>query len=157
MISKHDRGRLPEVLDKLEGAFVTGSYLVDKDKANDIDVVVSFTAWKLHYAQTFQPYDGEYRDVAGVIFKRQDGEDAQEYADEENEMYELCAHYRGGGLNILVIRDLYLPAYKAAAYALEASPKYYGDREARVKIHQHFKGLIRKLLSDAAEGDDIPW
>lgn len=157
MISEHDREHLPAVLDELEGAFVTGSYLVDKGKANDIDIVVSKTAWKLHYVEHYGSDPDEYRDVAGIIFKKQEEEDSSEYADEENEMYELCAHYRGGGLNILVIRDLYLPAYKAAAYALEASPKYYGDRESRVKIHQHFKGLIRKLLSDAAEGDDIPW
>lgn len=158
MITSKDKGNANALLEEIRGAFITGSYLVDPDKANDIDVVASETAWILAtgipVAEKFQ-----LAKVAGVILEKQENssEDGERYADDENEMYELASHWRCNGVNVLVIRDFYLPAYKAASYALVASKPYYRDREARVKIHQHYKEQIRRMLSDAAEGDDIPW
>lgn len=158
MITNKDKGNANALLDEIRGAFITGSYLVNPDKANDIDVVVSETAWILASGKDeFARFN--VVDIEGIKLEKQESssEDGERYADDENEMYELVSHWRCNGVNVLVIRDFYLPAYKAASYALVASKPYYRDREARVKIHQHYKEQIRRMLSDAAEGDDIPW
>lgn len=158
MITNKDKGNANALVEEIRGAFITGSFLVDPDKANDIDVVVSETAWIL---ATGKDDDRRFSmvKVAGLVLEKQESssEDGERYADEEDEMYELVNHWRCEGVNVLVVRDFYLPAYKAASYALLASKPYYRDREARVKIHQYYKEQIRRMLSDAAEGDDIPW
>lgn len=151
MIDKVSFARREEVVGALHGAFITGSFLVDRRKAKDIDIVVSQLAWKLHIASTptFKNIGRNQQYVSGVLFTRQENEsEDDDYCDSENEMYELVEHYRAGDLNILVIRDVFIPAYRAAASYLEHNPWAYETREARVEIHQKMKAKIRDMLAE---------
>lgn len=155
MITDDDVRAADGVESVVSGAFITGSYLVDRKTANDIDVVVGESAWRLYKA--IHPKDplllsGKI-DVTGTIFERQKNEDSDggRYGNSENEMFELVEHWRGGGVNVLVIRDIFIAAYKAASYALEANPKKHATREERVETHQRMKGIIRNMLLEASE------
>lgn len=155
MITADDVRAADGVESVVSGAFITGSYLVDRKAANDIDVVVGESAWCLYKATHQKDHlllSGKI-DVAGTIFERQENEDDDggRYGDSENEMFELVEHWRGGGVNILVIRDIFIAAYKAASYSLEANPKKHTTREERVKTHQRMKGIIRNMLLEATE------
>lgn len=158
MIEQADRDILPAILEALPGAFVTGSYLVNKRKANDIDVVVSDTGFRLYVAtHDALNLDGTF-DISGVDFVPQESEEDDHYADADNDMYELHSHLRAGSINVLIIRDFFVPAYRAASYYLENNPKAFEERDARVEIHQKMKSVIRAMLAQAADsGDDIPW
>lgn len=153
VITEKDKAALSGVVASFDGAFVTGSYLVNPDKANDIDVVVPLLAWKLWISET-----DRYWNVSGVKFTLQESDEDDNYADAENEMYELAEHWRGGGINLLIVRDTFVPAYKAAAVRLSTNPKAYDTREKRVEVHQRMKQIIRDMLESAAmDGDEIPW
>lgn len=153
MITQADKDAIVGVVDAFDGAFISGSYLVDKAKANDIDVVVPLLAWRLWVSE-----NESYGTVGGVKFELQESESEDHYADEDNEMHELHSHWRGGGINLLIVRDMFIPAYKAASYRLQASPKAYDTREKRVEVHQRMKQVIRDMLESATmDGDEIPW
>lgn len=142
------------VVSELRGAFVTGSFLVNPEKAGDVDVVVGESAWAFHLSlNEFEPYFSQV-EVAGLNFELQGDED---YEDADTEMYELVSHWRYEDINIIVIKDIYLAAYKAAANALASNPNSHADRKSRVATHQRFKAVIRKMLLASAEDDDIPW
>lgn len=159
-LTKVDHARAREVVDALHGAFITGSYLVNRETANDIDIVVPHGGW-LHaravgVGDTYHEQEALY--VAGARFVKQEPEgESDNYTSSEDGMYELVEHWRNGGLNILVIRENFIPAYKAAAYYIESNPRAFQTREQRVEIHQRMKGEIREMLRKAAEGDEIPW
>lgn len=159
-LTKVDHARRREVLEALTGSFVTGSYLVNRYAANDIDIVVPHGWWEHSRATgVSDEKNGEAAHyVAGCRFVKQEPESEDDhYTDAEDGMYELVEHWRAGGLDILVIRENFIPAYKAAAYYIESNPRAFQTRDKRVEIHQRMKDKIRKMLSDAAEGDEIPW
>lgn len=139
------------------GAFITGSFLVDKKKANDIDVVVGESAFALFRHKTEKDSFLSQIEINGVNFECQESDDDDEYGDREDEMLELIEHWRGDGVNILVIRDIFLAAYKAAAYHLESRPKEHTSREMRVATHQKMKAVIRAMIQAAANPADKPY
>lgn len=159
MIDENSRAALHDVLRELVGSFVTGSYLVDKKTANDIDVVVGDSAFLLSTDKYESIGFGEFC-LSGVRFEKQENEDENggDYGDAENEMFELVEHWRGGSINVLVIKDIFIAAYKAASYALEANPNSHTSRDQRVETHQKYKGVIRDMLTGAAnDSGDLPW
>lgn len=146
-----------EVIEALHGAFVTGSFLVSPSKANDIDIVVSEAAWGWHCAKISALFSGDQL-VAYHPFTKQEAEnESDNYGRSDDEMFELVSHWRHAGVNIIVIRDVYYAAYKAASYLLESMPRKYATREERVDAHQRCKKVIRDLLSNSSEGDELPW
>jgi hypothetical protein len=112
-----------------KGAFIGGSFLVDPEVANDIDVVVpeySFdpTALLGHgFHQTSQAW---YQGCP-----------------------ELLSTWRCRNVNVLVIRDAYVVAYQAATNVMRFRKDEFRSREARVKIHQRFKDQITSMLAEA--------
>lgn len=157
MITPKDEQTAYLICGYASGAFITGSFLVDKRKANDIDVVVGESAFALFRQKTETDSFLSQIEVNGVNFECQESDDDDEYGDREDEMFELVEHWRGDGVNILVIRDIFLAAYKAAAYHLESRPKDHGTREARVATHQKMKAVIRAMLQTAANPADKPY
>lgn len=158
MITPKDEQTAYLICGYVSGAFITGSFLVDKRKANDIDVVVGESAFALFRRKTEKDCDFLSQiEVNGVNFECQESENDEDYGDREDEMFELVEHWRGDGVNILVIRDIFLAAYKAAAYHLESRPKEHTSREMRVATHQKMKAVIRAMLQTAANPADKPY
>lgn len=156
-VTKEDQQIAADVIEALHGAFVTGSFLVSPSKANDIDIVVSEAAW-LWYCDMNSNYGYETQHVGNHVFTKQEVEnESDNYGRSDDEMFELVSHWRHAGVNIIVIRDVYYAAYKAASYLLESMPRKYATREERVDAHQRCKKVIRDLLSNSAEGDELPW
>lgn len=79
MITQADKDAIVEVVDAFEGAFISGSYLVDKDKANDIDVVVPLLAWNLWVERNKSDTSILSSDIADVRFEAQVCDAVPEY------------------------------------------------------------------------------
>lgn len=157
MITPKDEQTANLICGYVSGAFITGSFLVDKSKANDIDVVIGESAFALFRHKTGNESFLSQIEINGVNFECQESDDDDEYGDREDEMFELVEHWRGDGVNILVIRDTFIAAYKASAYHLESRPKDHGTREARVATYQKMKAVIRAMLQTAANPADKPY
>lgn len=125
------------LVDRVPGAFIGGSFLLDEDTAADIDIVVP--AWS-YGALTKAKFDyGLLAYTPG---------DLQEYAQDVEEQY-IVQLYRGnGGLNVIVVSELYYLAYVAGRNEYLRNPQFYkGNKELRTFIHKEAKEAIRKMLS----------
>lgn len=112
------------------GGFVTGSYLVSPDEAQDIDVLVPARA-----SHTLVLKFGE---ALGKV--------QSTVPDEYVGCHELVATYRKGTVNVLVVNDDYVPAYKAARRHMRMAPLAYQDRGKRVALHASYKAVIRDMV-----------
>lgn len=123
----------------LTHGILAGSVHVNIDEANDIDIVVSYDQWErcqrdynlkeFNLVQSATESDGTYQ-VA---------------------LYELMAVWSCGKVNILVYNPDFIPAIKAAIRDMKRNPELFGTRDARIKLHQYYKQLIRDML-DPTQG-----
>ena len=111
-------------------SFVGGSYLINPETANDIDVIVP-------------EWEGNKIDVLRANGFVQMNE---EYGTSE-EIPELQSTWRKGALNVLVISNDYVVAYRAAARHMRANPVQYPTRTERIELHQSFKRQITQMLT----------
>lgn len=124
-ITDQDRS-LAARLVELTPAFIGGSYLTNPDTANDIDVVISETDyWK---------YESHF-----LGFRHYDKLDGEQY----REVHEIAWVAYARNVNLLVVKDLFLPAYKQAAFEMQMQTQHYQTREQRIKLHQQLKNVIR--------------
>lgn len=117
----------------MPGAFIGGSYLVDPDKANDIDVVVSSSVWQLVAQTVLDAYGPSEMRFAERKEEYEGNPDVQEI------------HYFGR-VNLIVATEEMIAAYKAAAREMKNNPELYPTRHDRIELHQHYKRQIRQWL-----------
>lgn len=116
------------------GAFIGGSFIVNSEEANDIDVVIG---------------SSEYGSIKKTYTFLEDFEPSlveQEVSTEYDHIYELIATYKYKGVNLLVVRDEFIAAYKGAVVEMMNNPDEYQTREARIELHQRYKQVIRDML-----------
>lgn len=120
-------------------AFISGSYLTNPDEANDIDVVVSDSAFQLNRAA-----------VSDANFVREAQEKEEQYQEGTDDMYELVSCWRKNGVNLIVVNDLFYPAYKAAQRIMSERPELFNSRSKRVALHHRLKAHVREMFGEAA-------
>jgi hypothetical protein len=120
----------------LPGAFVSGSAILDLDTAKDVDVVVPASSWSPS-AAFLQSYGLESYEPL---------EDAAYAADVTAN--EIVALYRGRNkINVIVVSDLYYPAYKAGELEYLRNPQLYvNSKPVREALHKDMKAEIRSML-----------
>lgn len=114
---------------KFPDAFVGGSYITNRETANDIDIIVP--AWH---------NPDEVLIANGFILMN------EEYGTSK-EVPELVSTWRKGSLNVLVVSDYYVCAYRAATTHMRDDPASYQTRESRIAIHQRYKKQITAMLT----------
>lgn len=119
------------VLTLFPGSFIGGSWIIDPKTATDIDIVVPWWAFDLGIA------------VANGF----------ELNETDYVVPELAYVLRKGKINLLVVRNEYVVAYKAAVREMLLNPELYVTREQRINLHQSFKRVIRVWLGEEYEGE----
>jgi hypothetical protein len=106
-------------------AFLGGSYLTNPSTANDIDLVIA---------------ESEYFDYQEDFWQFfQVPNSSEEYTG----IHEIAWTERFRGLNLLIVKDMFIPAYIEAAERMQKSPGLYQTRQQRVNLHQKLKNIIR--------------
>ncbi len=130
----------------LPGAFVSGSAILDLSKANDVDIVVAASNWDVSSPLVTQ---------FGLL--RYTPEDLQEYSQDVKDS-EIVHLYRGNhNINLIIVSDLYYPAYKAGELEYLRNPHLYRDsKSAREVLHKDMKAVIRSMLDGSWQEDRRP-
>lgn len=136
------------------GGYIGGSYSVDPDTANDIDIFLSTSHWDAFLNRTSQ-YRTDKVVVRDVPFV-DSFSTGREYYESNNQDGALDTTYRSldGLINLIVVQDDFLLAFKISLMRMTAKPELYKTKEARVALHHHWRGRIRTFLSDSAALDD---
>lgn len=113
-------------------SFVGGSYIVNTVAANDIDIVVPLSAFNKYVAET-------------MGFKQEWVEIEDTYRDDE--FNRLHSTYRKDNVNLLVINDLYIPAYIGAVRAMKQNPEFFCSREARIALHKELCRTVKAVMN----------
>ena len=123
------------ILDTYEGSFVGGSYIVNSEEANDIDILISPDQWYKNYLWLKSAYpQWKYKDNGAI--------DAGYSQDHE---INVVAYV--GKVNLIVSKPDFIPAYKAAVVEMRRNPELYQTRDERVELHQSFKNKIREMIN----------
>lgn len=134
-----------EVLRLCPKAFLGGSFVVHGRGAGDIDVVVPHVEWRALRAA-----------LSGRIMKvRRDipteAEDESDLLDDDR----LVTVYRRGNVDLLVIKDEFIPSYQKAVAAMRRDPEAYQERDARVAVHIYYADEYRREHSLPLEEEII--
>lgn len=105
---------------KITNAFVTGSSLVI-DNPSDIDIVIPASEVSREFKERYSN-------------SRTDKEGAQLYGD-----CTVHSTYRIGPINIIVVHDRYLEAWKEATTWLRSDKDRYSDKQERVELFNRYK------------------
>jgi hypothetical protein len=120
----------------LPNSFIGGSYVVKGLEAADIDIVVPLF-----------DCDVTKLEAAGFEQYRFESEDPK-YAEALNDpLNRLVFTFRRGNLNLIVINNDYLPAYRGAVAAMAADPDRYAERDDRVRLHVQACTLLKQLAT----------
>lgn len=116
---KHDDEIYLQICNLDHNAFITGSFLVNPEKANDIDMVLVF--------------NNELHDkLVKLDFTRSDGS-----YNNSNSAHTLMSVWRKGNYNIIVVKDLVAAALWQAFSNIISSDYYdFSDKKERVKLHE---------------------
>lgn len=121
------------------GFLVGGSYVVDRQAANDVDIIVH-----QHVYQLGKPKMTGWRELRA----------GDEKYDEIDHM-RIITIYEGkignDKANIIVVGEAFWPAYMGAINEMRNNPEFYLNREDRVELH---RSLSRQVAEIA--GIDIP-
>lgn len=129
--SEHQR-----VLATIPGSFIVGSYLINPEKANDIDIAIPLSVYQSQACT-------EYLSAADYVMTSK--EDA-EY--DRSDLSCLRMTYRSPDrkINLLIITDEYIAAYKAAVAHAKRHPDRQATRNQRVEMYHYFECKVRELL-----------
>lgn len=121
----------------LPNSFIGGSYVVKGLEANDIDIVVPL-------------FDCDVSKLEAAGFEQYRFESGDPKYEEAltDPLNRLVFTFRRGNINLIVINNDYLPAYRGVVAVMAANPERYADREDRV--HLHVKACT--ALKDIATG-----
>ncbi len=123
------------ILMNYPGSFIGGSYVVNRETANDIDIIVPYlsgsTAISTEWEHTAVEVDNETKELY-------DG------------AYELVNTYRKGNVNILLIDLRFYAAYWVAVETMKNRPDAFSTRDNRVELHVKLKEKIKKWIEVAS-------
>lgn len=101
-------------------SFITGSYLVDPDKANDIDIVVIYK-------------DGIDEEIKALKFEKTLG---KEYNRSPSGVT-LKSVWRKDKYNLIVVKDeIAFALWKAFSNIISADKNNYMEKESRIRLHE---------------------
>lgn len=139
MVSKADQQAFKEM--KQAEIFwpfhVSGSYEVDPDAAQDIDLFVPHGEWSM--------YKDVYKEELKLeAYRPEQGDPKYDAAVDSGEIVEL---YRGiYSINVIVVQDYFWPAYLCAMRKLRNDPEMYKDRMERHNLFIAEKNIIRLMM-----------
>lgn len=118
---------------------IGGSYVVDREKANDIDVVF----------HELRHEDGavEQSLLNGGFRALQAGDGKYDEIDHNRIIKIYEGTIKDVKYNIIVVGTAFWPAYMGAISRMRSSPELFGSREARVHLHRH----LCKQVADIAD------
>jgi hypothetical protein len=121
------------VLQSFRGSFIGGSYVVDPETANDIDIVINELAFSDELAislgfYTLKAGDSKYDNIDFERLKN---------------VYE--GHDNGVKINLLVIGSVFWPAYVGAVYRMSQEPNFFTERAARVDLHKRLCAVAKEI------------
>ncbi len=121
------------------GYLVGGSYVVDRNAANDVDIIVH-----QHIHALGKPKLAGWRELTAGDEKY-----------DEIDHVRIIAIYEGrigdDKANIIVVGEAFWPAYMGAINEMRNNPEFYLNREDRVELH---RSLARQVADIA--GIEIP-
>lgn len=121
----------------LHNGIVSGSYIIDPETANDVDVFIpecykpaKTTLDRYHFVQ-YDPLEGsaEY--------------DQAKFYDEIKELYRGDAK-----INLIIVNDFFWPAYCDAHRELLINKDKYTQRKDRVNLFINSKNIIHEMLGN---------
>lgn len=116
---------------------IGGSYITNPDTANDIDLIIS--AWEFYKKEEHIPWEAQ-----GWVKQCNDNGVASEL--EYDTDFAIICHYRKGAINLIVINNIFYPAYVGAIRAMHNNPELYQTREKRVELHSRFRVAIDMII-----------
>lgn len=134
VITDEDTAFAYEVLRLCPSAFLGGSYVVHGREAGDIDVVVPHKDWPALRSA-----------LSGRIAKVR--KDIPTEAEDESDLLDddrLVTVYRRGNVDLLVVKDEFIPSYRKAVEAMQRDPESFQDRDSRVAIHIYYADEYRR-------------
>jgi hypothetical protein len=124
-------------------ALLGGSAIVDYDKANDVDICVPAAKdednWHLLGFRRICEGDDKYPEI--------DHERLLAVYEKEPEEGK---HKKK--INVIIVGDMYWPAYVASITAMIYRPDLYDTREKRIELHKGWCQVIRCMLRTGAKG-----
>lgn len=118
---------------------IGGSYITNKETANDVDVVIH--EYKLDEGMDFRLRNNGFS-------RLQKGDKKYDAIDHER----LVAVYEGRvndtKVNVIVVGVCYWPAYIASINEMASNPEYYQTREKRVALHKANCKIIRDMITE---------
>lgn len=139
MVTDNDKEIVDVLIKTLPTAFIGGSYLVAPENANDIDVLCLHSVME----QQFLDYLTDCQGFHKVVEKAQ----LTDYGIGEEDNYEVTATFRKDGVNLVIIKDLFWPAYVAGSKIIAAYPERYQTRPERVDLHMYLKSTVRQMFN----------
>lgn len=128
----HDDYMLMAINALCTSSFITGSYLVDPEKANDIDVVVVYN-------------DDIHDKIKKLGFKRS-GREYEKSASSTT----LKSVWRNDKYNLIVVKDeIALALWKAFSDVISNDKENYTDKNSRIKLHELITKSYKENTNDA--------
>lgn len=117
----------------IPGAFLVGSYLVNPETANDIDIVIPWSVQQVDTSGVLSSYN---------VTSRDDPEyDRSDVSCLIHTMRSPCRK-----INILIVADEYIAAYKAAVAHCLRHPEEHSTRPRRVDIYHYYEMQVKKMI-----------
>lgn len=132
------------------GGLIGGSFVVDPDNANDIDIFVGASAFNLFAERRgYRGYCDHF--VHNGIEFDDSFSSGREYYESNNEDDALVTTLRStcGTYNVIVVQDDFVLAFKMALMRMTAAPEKFKTKAERVSLHHQLRAIIRTFLSDS--------
>lgn len=133
------------------GGVVSGSVLVTPVEANDIDIFISYSQFRLYlHTQKLYgtPYEFPYTyNGKTMTFTSEAWASSEEYQ-ANNKDDALVITYRSvprGKINLIVVNDEFVPAFQWSAWEMQRNPHLYTERPARIKLHHDWRNWLRMM------------
>lgn len=113
---------------------VGGSWVIDPETAKDIDIFIP-------------EWVADNKEIP-ACFVKQTNENGNVSELEYETDFAICGHYRFGMINLVVVTNMYWPAYISAIAEMQRHPDKYRDRPARVAMHAAMRDTVTKMVQD---------
>lgn len=138
-----------KVFNSMKYGLISGSYLVDPQDANDFDIVVTRGQWDSIEERLRREF--RFFKMTHETTEYKEPVHCTSQLDENPVPERYVADYRflDGPVNIIVIDDVYWPAYVAAQQEISHNPMKYKNKEARIEVHAQYCNVIKNLIAQA--------
>lgn len=126
------------IIQDIPGSFIVGSYLINQETANDIDIVIPYS--------TYLTYNAYCKDSVINGFTITSRDDA-EYDRSDINCLIMTMRSPDRKTNLLIVADEYVAAYKGAVNNAALYPEAHDTRANRVDIYDSFERRVKVILS----------